>query len=148
MGATSILGGISDVFGVGGVATLGSDIIGLIDRFIPDKEKAQEFQNQFQLIVAQAQANSDHDQAAVDQAEASNPSMFIAGWRPMVGWVCAAAYAWQFVVEPLFAWFYTVLSKTPPPPLPVLDSSDLNTVLFGMLGLAGVHAYENIKTQK
>jgi hypothetical protein len=58
--------------------------------------------------------------------------------------VCAVAFAWQFVGQPMFSYLY-VLSTHQPAPVVALDAEALNTVLFGLLGLGGFRTWEKIK---
>lgn len=84
-------------------------------------------------------------QLAVNQAEASSGSLFRGGWRPAVGWVCVFGLVYQLIVCPFLPWFVNAFKTTPLPPLPVLDANVLMTLLFGMLGLAGVRSFEKAK---
>jgi hypothetical protein len=68
--------------------------------------------------------------------------MFVAGWRPFIGWVCGAGLATQFLVGPLFTWVAALLGK--PVVFPVLDLSTLVTLLIGMLGLGGMRTLEKV----
>lgn len=77
-------------------------------------------------------------QAATNTAEAASPSVFVAGWRPAIGWVGAIALAYQFVVYPLLQWL-PVTAPTPP------DSGMLYTLITGMLGIAGLRSYDKAK---
>ena len=58
-------------------------------------------------------------------------------------WVCAAAFAWAFVLEPIAT--FTLAAAGRPFVLPKLDMSEMMPVLMGMLGLSGLRSYE--KTQ-
>jgi hypothetical protein len=83
-------------------------------------------------------------QTDINAVEASSSNIFVAGWRPCVGWVCASAFAWQFVGQPLFSFFYTLATKQPAPVV-ALDHDALNTVLLGLLGLTGARSWEKIR---
>lgn len=83
-------------------------------------------------------------QLAVNKAEAESPSVFKGGWRPMVGWVCASAFAVQFVLGPIASYSAT-LYRGASVPLPVFDMSTLMPVLFGMLGLGAYRTVEKIR---
>lgn len=89
-------------------------------------------------LVSQVSAQID-----VNKAEAQSKSVFVAGWRPFIGWICGAALACQFIVGPLFTWASTLVGH--PTPFPSLDYSSLSTILLGMLGLGGLHAYERVQ---
>lgn len=70
--------------------------------------------------------------------------MFVAGWRPAVGWVCASAFGWTFVLQP-FAVFAITVFEWKAPPLPTLDMGPLIMVLGGILGIGGLRTYEKTK---
>jgi len=85
-------------------------------------------------------------QIEVNKVEAASQNLFVAGWRPAVGWVCAGAYAYSFVVQPFLLFFITVLHwPVDIAQLPVLDMGELGVLLFGMLGLAGYRTFEKTK---
>ena len=69
--------------------------------------------------------------------------MFVAGWRPFVGWTCGIALAYHFVLSPILA-FVLVLAGIDTP-MPVFEFSQLSTILMGMLGLGGLRSYEKMK---
>lgn len=81
-------------------------------------------------------------QIDTNKTEAS-AGAFRGGWRPAVGWTCAAALALQFVIGPLIEWGAAAFGH-PMPPLPKLDSV-LWELLFGMLGISGLRTIEKIK---
>ena len=113
--------------------------LGIINKFIPDPEARAKAEAE----VRAALANANAQQLAVNAAEAASGSIFIGGWRPFIGWVCGAAFAWQFVLAPVANWA-AAASGHPLPPLPTLDSA-LWELLFGMLGLGGLRTVEKIK---
>lgn len=81
-------------------------------------------------------------QTDVNKVEAANTSLFIAGWRPFIGWVCGSGLAFQFIVGPLVTWIAALAGK--PVTFPALDLGTLLTLLLGMLGLGGMRTFEKI----
>lgn len=81
-------------------------------------------------------------QADVNKAEASNPSLFVSGWRPAAGWSCVFGLAYAFIGQPLLAWASTAFHVPVPPPM---DMMPLITMLGGMLGLGTIRMTEKIK---
>lgn len=79
-------------------------------------------------------------QTKINEIEAQHRTVFVAGWRPFIGWVCGVALAYNFVVRDLFIW--AIKPETVPP---ALQMEHLMTVLLGMLGLGGLRTYEKIK---
>ena len=74
-------------------------------------------------------------QAEINKAEASHPSIFVAGWRPFIGWVCGLGIAMEFMVRPMVQWFRHE-------ELPVLDVTQLIALVIAMLGVAGYRTIE------
>jgi hypothetical protein len=118
-------------------------ITSIISRVWPDKTE----QEKEQLAAAmQADANFTAlltGQLAVNAAEAANESVFIAGWRPAVGWVCASAFAWQFVALPILLFVGSALGHQII--LPVFDFGTMSSVLMGMLGLGAMRSFDKLK---
>lgn len=81
-------------------------------------------------------------QIAVDQQEAASSSLFVAGWRPAVGWICAFAFAWQFLCLPILLFIGSVLGHAIP--VPTFDVQSMLVVLSGLLGLGGMRTYEKV----
>lgn len=79
-------------------------------------------------------------QGKINEAEAKHRSAFVAGWRPTVGYVCAIALAYNFVIRDLFIWI-----AQPEVIPPALQMDHLMTVLMGMLGLGGLRTFEKLK---
>ena len=79
-------------------------------------------------------------QTKINAVEAQHRTLFVAGWRPFIGWICGVALAYNFVIRDLFIW----VTKTTEAP-PALQMDHLMTVLLGMLGLGGLRTYEKIK---
>lgn len=89
-------------------------------------------------------------QMEVNKVEASSSSLFVAGWRPAIGWIGAVALGYQFLLYPLLVWAWTLLQarglvpgNLQPPPM--LDTEALWVVLSGMLGIAGLRSVEKVK---
>lgn len=122
------------------------DVAGkVIDRVVPDKnaaEKAkaelasQETKNEFSLALGQIQTNLE---------EAKHASIFVAGWRPFVGWVCGAALCYAAILEPV-ARFISQVGFKYVGAFPVIDTMLTLQVLLGLLGLGGLRTFE--KTRK
>lgn len=114
----------------------------LIDRLWPDPTKAAEAKLELIKLQQSGELSIVLGQLEVNKVEAANPSVFVSGWRPFVGWVCGTGLAMQFIVSPLFTWGAQLLGKTLT--LPSLDTTTLITMLGGLLGLGGLRTYEKI----
>jgi hypothetical protein len=118
----------------------------LIDRLIPDRTQAAAAKAQLLDLQVKGELDNALAQLQVDTAEAANKSIFVAGWRPAVGWVCSAAFGYAFVVQPLLQFTLIIFhAHFDPAQLPKLDLNTMLPVLLGMLGLGAMRSYD--KTQ-
>lgn len=123
-------------FGIGDAVAAGLKVI---DKFIPDPAAKADAEKALRADLARW----DEMQAEVNAVEAANPNLFVAGWRPMIGWTCAAAFAFIYVVGPVITWGSTLAGN--PVPLPTFDIDGLMSLTMGMLGLAGMRSWEKSK---
>jgi hypothetical protein len=101
------------------------------------------------LEGAKIEADLVRGQLEVNRAEAASSSLFVAGWRPAIGWIGAAAMAYQFLAYPLLIWVWALLQARGVVPAglqspPMLDTDALWVVLSGMLGIAGLRSVEKV----
>lgn len=123
------------------------DVIGkVVDRVIPDPAQKMDLQLKLAQLADQEAARG-HDemmgQISTNTAEATRGNMFVAGWRPFVGWTGGIGLAYSFVIEPMAAWVATVgfhYTGT----FPILDTGQLMALVTGMLGFGTMRAVEKI----
>lgn len=115
------------------------------DLITTDKERIE-----LELEAKRIDQATDLAQMEVNKVEAASSSTFVAGWRPAIGWVGAAAMAYQFLLYPMLVWIWTwaqaeghVPATVKPPPM--LDTESLWVILSGMLGIAGMRSWEKGK---
>lgn len=84
-------------------------------------------------------------QAEINKTEAQHPSVFVAGWRPFIGWVCGVALAWHFLGFDLANWLRIAFFPETPAPPALSGTETLVTVLLSMLGLGGLRTVEKLK---
>ena len=80
-------------------------------------------------------------QLRINEQEAKHGSIFVAGWRPAIGWICGGGIAWNFILQPLISWVAFIFGVDITD-APVLDVGPLMILLGGMLGLGGLRTYE------
>lgn len=115
----------------------------LLDKIIPDKDARD--RAQFELM----RAAQDQDfqlalgQLKINEMEAQHRSLFVAGWRPAIGWICVAGLAYNFLLYPLLTWWAVSSGAdfTPPP----LLSENLMELVLAMLGLGALRTFEKFK---
>ena len=116
-------------------------VTGLLDKFIPDAAETARIAHELATLGERHAQELALAQIAVNKGEAASGSIFKGGWGPAVGWVCASAFAYHFVLQPILL-FVVALTGTELPTLPEFDMSTLLPVLGGMLGIGGLRSYE------
>ena len=119
-------------------------VTGLLDKFIPDADEKARIAHELATMSEKHAQQLALAQIEVNKAEAASGSIFKGGWRPAVGWVCAIAFAYHFIVKDLVV-FVCAASGVELPDLPEFDMGTLLTVLGGMLGIGGLRTYEKQK---
>jgi len=119
-------------------------VTGLLDKFVEDKDQKAALAHEISTMADRHAQQLALAQVEVNKAEAASNSVWKGGWRPFVGWVCGAAFAYHFVLQPL-AIFGLAAYGMEVPTLPNFDMGQLMTVLMGMLGLGGLRSFEKYK---
>ncbi|CAB4155335.1 Holin of 3TMs, for gene-transfer release [uncultured Caudovirales phage] len=115
----------------------------LVDRLIPDRAAAERAKADMEAALVKAANDAALAQVEVNKIEAGHGSVFVAGWRPAIGWVCAAALAWAFIVAPIASWGMAMfgLRET----LPAIGTDNLFELVLAMLGLGGLRTFEKLR---
>ena len=122
-------------------------LTGILKRVFPEKvseETALKLNQELSLALLNGELQPMLAQLQVNAKEAEHDSIFVAGWRPFIGWVCGGALAYQFILQP-FAVFGLATFKIDVGTLPTIDYGALSTILMGMLGLGAMRSYEKVK---
>ena len=82
-------------------------------------------------------------QTEINKAEAAHKSIFVAGWRPFIGWVCGVGIAWSMVVQPVAQW--AMIAGGDGTELPTIDTSYLMELVTAMLGMSGLRTFEKLR---
>ena len=126
------------------LGSLVGPVTGLLDKFIEDKDQKAKLAHEIATLAEKQAHEAAMAQVEVNKAEAQHRSIFVAGWRPFIGWTCGVALAYHFVLAPIII-FATTYMGVQVPDLPEFDMNSLMTVLLGMLGLGGLRTYEKSK---
>jgi len=119
-------------------------VTGLLDKFIEDKDTKAKLAHDLATMAERHAQELAKGQLEINAAEAKHRSIFVAGWRPFIGWTCGIALAWHFVLAPVVI-FGAGYAGVELPELPTFDMESLMTVLLGMLGLGGLRTFEKAK---
>lgn len=116
----------------------------ILDKFVPDAKDRLEAE----LLITKNLQEINLAQIDLNKVEASSSSLFVSGWRPFIGWVCGASFAYAVIGNDLLNWSMQLVSlysgKTIPP-FPEPDVSITFEILMAMLGLGGLRTYEKFK---
>lgn len=115
----------------------------LIDRLLPDKGANDAAKAQLLQMQLAGELQQISGQIEVDKVEAASNSMFVAGWRPYIGWICGTGLAYQFIARPIFQAVTDLCGSHIA--WQSLDLGTLMTLLVGMLGMTAARSYD--KTQ-
>ena len=118
------------------LTTLIGPVTGLLDKFIEDKDQKNAIAHQLATMAERHAQELLKGQLEVNKVEAAHKSLFVAGWRPAIGWICGIALLYSTILSPILDIWFTV---------PAVDTSLLQTVLMGMLGLGAMRSYEKTK---
>jgi hypothetical protein len=137
------LGAIGAVLGgIGGLAPAAAKILEavapIVDRLIPDPERKQ----QMLVELLNALAKFDLAQLEVNKAEAQHASLFVAGWRPFIGWVLGVGVAYSFLLAPLVGGIVSIWK--PGFSLPAVDGH-LWELVFAMLGMGALRSFDKMR---
>lgn len=125
-------------------------IISGVGQIIDDIHTSDEERQKILLEGMQIEADLRKGQMDINETEAKHKSIFVAGWRPFIGWVGGAALAYQFILYPLLIWIWSFaqgqgwISVDLSAP-PILNTGALLTVITGMLGIGGMRSYDKLK---
>ena len=125
-------------------------IVETVGNVISDLHTSDKERMEIELRGREIDQRTDLAQMEVNKVEAASSSLFVAGWRPAIGWLGAAAMGYQFILYPLMVWAWSLMQARGLVPAtlaapPMLDTDALWVILTGMLGIAGARTVEKIK---
>jgi hypothetical protein len=119
-------------------------VTNVIGRFLPeDKEKRAAAEREIEKQLATHLSKIDIAQLEINKQEAAHRNIFVAGWRPFIGWSCGFAMAYAYIIQPITVFILAQTGNLVD--LPTLDLSEMMPVLLGMLGLGGLRSFEKYK---
>jgi|TARA_R110001606_G_C15377641_1_gene650109 CheY-like chemotaxis protein len=125
------------------ISSLVAPVSGLLDKFIEDKDQRAMLAHEIATLAERQAQEQIVGQIKTNQIEAAHQSMFVAGWRPAVGWVCALAMLLNFILIPFInlGMEFAGLDIR----LDLIEMDTMMPVLLGMLGLGGMRSYEKAR---
>lgn len=123
------------------ISLLVNTIAPMLAKVIPDKDEANRLAHEIATLTERQAHEIAKAQTDINQVEAAHKSLFVSGWRPATGWICAISLGFNFLCVPIFNMVGSItgidVSNVKP-----LDLEIMLPVLLGMLGLGGMRSYE------
>jgi hypothetical protein len=117
----------------------------LINKLFPDPAEAAKAQLALLKMQQDGELAAMLAQTDINKVEASSDSIFVAGWRPFVGWVGGAGFAYAAIVEPLLRLIASLSGYTGS--FPAIDTTITMQILFGLLGLGAMRSFDKAKAK-
>jgi len=115
----------------------------VIDKIWPDETQANAAKLELMKMQMSGELAQMAGQLEINKVEAANPSMFVSGWRPAIGWCCGLACCWNWVGLPIVKLILPLILHVTIDLKPA-DLTEMMPILFGMLGLGGLRTMEKI----
>ena len=119
------------------VASLVGPVTGLLDKFIEDKDQKYALAHEIATMSERHAQELMKGQLDVNKTEAAHKSLFVAGWRPSIGWVCSLGLLYNTIIANILGIWVD---------LPEIDTTLLVPVMMGMLGLGAMRSYEKVNS--
>ncbi len=132
----ALIGGAGGAVGV--VGKLAEAVFPIVDRLIPDPNKKQQLMTE----LLETLAKFDLGQLEVNKSEAQHASIFVAGWRPFIGWVLGVGVAYSFLLAPVISGVVSIWR--PGFSMPAVDGN-LWELIFAMLGMGALRSFDKLR---
>ena len=117
------------------VASLVGPVTGLLDKFIEDKDQKARLSHEIATLAEKQSHEALKGQLEINKMEAAHKSLFGAGWRPAIGWICALGLLYNTIIVNLLGIWLEV---------DPVDTTLLVPVMMGLLGLGAMRSYEKV----
>ena len=111
----------------------------VLDKFIKDKDLKTKLSHELKSQIV----SLDLAQAQTTLEQSKHPSVFVAGARPAIMWICAFGLGWQFIFQPVTVWLFAVMDSDLV--LPIFETEGLMPLTLSLLGLGGMRSFEKYK---
>ena len=118
------------------ISALIGPVSAILDKVIPDKDLREKLSHEIATMAERHSQEQVMAQLEVNKAEAAHKSLFVAGWRPAIGWICGFALLYSTIISPVIGIWVEV---------PEIDAGLLTSTMLGMLGLGAMRTFEKTK---
>ncbi len=115
----------------------------LVGKFIEDKDQKNKLAHDLATLASRHAQELAKGQIEANTEQAKHPSLFVAGARPAIMWICALGLLTQFFIMPIAEWATVIWM--PEVLLPELNTGELMTLTLSLLGLGGMRSFEKTK---
>lgn len=123
------------------VTAIANTVNTVLERVLPDKEANDAAKAKLAEMALQGQLQQIVGQIQINIAEAQSKSVWVAGWRPGIGWICGLGLLWQFFIGPVLGFAFQSHH------IPVIDATSLQDLLFALLGMGTLRTVDKVKGQ-
>jgi hypothetical protein len=117
----------------------------ILDRVIPDTAEAERVRVQMEAELIQAANQESMAQIEVNKIEAAHSSIFVAGWRPFIGWVCGISLALLYIPTAVIGtalWAWACIEAGALVPRPELGTAEVIALVLSLLGMSTLRSRE------
>jgi hypothetical protein len=115
----------------------------LLDKVIEDKDQKNALAHEIATMAERHAQELAKGQLEVNKTEAAHKSLFVAGWRPFIGWICGVAMLANFLLIPMANFVLDLSGSTNT--IPLIELETMMPVLMGMLGLGAMRSFEKVQ---
>ena len=116
---------------------------GVLDKLFTSKEEKLNHE----ALMARLKQRPAEAQIELNKLEANHRTVFVAGWRPFIGWVCGFSLGFYFI--PQFAigaylWATQTIQQGELLPYPNAGAESLFELVLALLGMATIRTIEKL----
>jgi len=115
----------------------------VLDKTIKDKDLKIKTMAGLELAIIANAHTLNLETIKTNQVEASHRSIWVAGWRPALGWSLAFGVFWILIGFPMASWVASLTGFIAP--LPELPTEILFELTLAMLGMSAVRSFDKLK---
>ena len=115
----------------------------VIGGVVKDKTQKTKLLNELEQALVRGASDIQIETIKTNQIEARHRSVWVAGWRPAIGWSLAFGIFWMLVGYPVGSWFMEVRGLDVP--LPRLPQDILFELTLAMLGMGAIRSFDKLK---
>jgi len=122
---------------------LGGGLVDSVGKIVDELHTSDEEKAQAKIKLKELENELQTKQMDINKVEAGHKSIFVAGWRPALGWIIVIILGYSYLFQPFIAMTLKIIGKDVE--LPNLNLDQIFPLILGMLGLGGLRSFEKSK---